>query len=126
MYSQMSKFEKLEQKNSQNLHFCAEKVTKIENYTISTVHFSMNLVPLCTVMSQAWMSHNAVHSGTKFPIRCPYKKVLGTFKIAKIWIFALSKPLKIKFLRPKMSKFEKLEPKNPQKLHFCAEKVTKI
>ena len=34
--------------------------------------------------------------------------------------------LKIKFLLTKMSKFVKLEPKNPKKLHFWAEKHTKI
>ena len=33
---------------------------------------------------------------------------------------------KCSYLRIKMSKFEKLEPKNPKNIHFCAEKVTKI
>ena len=46
----MSKYEKLEPKNHKNLHFCAEKVTKIENDIISKVHFFINLVPLCTVL----------------------------------------------------------------------------
>ena len=42
----MCKFEILEPKNVKNLHFCTEKVTKIENDIVFKVHFFMNLVPL--------------------------------------------------------------------------------
>ena len=45
----MSKFEKWKLKSPKNSHFFLEKVTKIENYIISKVHFIINLVPLRTV-----------------------------------------------------------------------------
>ena len=67
-----------------------------------------------------------MHSGPKFLKRCPSKKSFMCLKNAKIRIFVLSKPLKIKFSSPKKSKLEKLEPKIPKKIHFCAEKVTEI
>ena len=57
----MSKFEKLEPKNPKYLHFCSEKVTKLENYVISKVHFFMNLVPLCSVQKCHFSTHVKIH-----------------------------------------------------------------